>query len=508
VPDSLHAPHGARRSYSAAYKRLVTLLLMLAYAFNAADRGLISIVAQAMKLDLRLSDAQLGLLAGTAFASLYAASSIPIARLAERYSRVSIISLALAAWSALTALCASAGSFVQLLALRVGVGIGEAGCSAPAHSLISDYYERGRRASALSVYSCGLSLGYLFVSVVGGYVVLHHGWRAACVAVGLPGVLVALLIRVFIEEPPRGNSERPADGAITPAVVPFSLRAEAHELADVARALFLSWPAANIILGLTISSFASYGAWVFIPAYFNRVFALDFATIGVVLGLAGSVPVALGTLLGGFVTDRAAARGARWYALVPAAGLAVATPLYVLAFSVPLWRSAAWLLAGAGFCQYICLGPTFGVVQNVVGARRRATATAFMYVCLTLLALAGGPPFTGWMIDRLAEVHFARPGVGFLADVLDAFSGVRGADAGAGGTFRASCPGGSGSSACRAALALASREGIIVTFCLFAWAAIHYGLGAIGLQRQMAQTLEADHAPVTGQVSTGQVSSR
>ena len=500
MPVIRHAPHGARRSYSAAYRRLVTLLLMLAYTFNAADRGLISIIAQAMKLDLRVSDAQLGLLAGTAFASLYAVSSIPIARLAERYSRVSIISLALAAWSALTALCASAGSFTQLLALRVGVGIGEAGCSAPAHSLISDYYERGRRASALSVYSCGLSLGYLFVSVVGGYVVLHHGWRAACVAVGLPGLLVALLIRGLVEEPPRGNTA--AAGAATPAVAPFSLRAEAHELAAVARALFLSWPAANIILGLTISSFASYGAWVFIPAYFNRVFALDFATIGVILGLAGSVPVALGTLLGGFVTDRAAARGAAWYALVPAAGLAIATPLYVLAFSVPRWQSAAWLLAAAGFFQYICLGPTFGVVQNVVGARRRATATAFLYVCLTLLALAGGPPFTGWMIDRLAEVHFVRPAPRFIADVLEAFGGLPGDAAGAARTFRRSCPGGTGGGGCSTALALASREGIIVTFCLYVWAAVHYGLGAIGLQRQMAEALEADSPPVTDQVSS------
>jgi MFS family permease len=492
VPASLHAPSRAGPPYNAAYKRLVTLLLMLAYTFNAADRGLISIVAQSMKLDLRLSDAQLGVLAGTAFASLYAASSIPIARLAERFNRVTIISLALAVWSGLTALCGAAGSFTQLLALRVGVGIGEAGCSAPAHSLISDYYERSRRASALSIYSCGLSLGYLFVSVVGGYVVLHYGWRAACVAVGLPGIAVAILINRLVEEPARGQADRAAagDGALgpepsVPLVTPFSVRNEARELAAVARALFLSWPAANIILGLTISSFASYGAWVFIPAYFNRVFALDFATIGIVLGLAGSVPVALGTLLGGFVTDRAAARGAEWYALVPALGLAVATPLYVLAFSLPRWQSAAWLLAAAGFFQYISLGPTFAVVQNVVDARRRATATAMLYVCLTLLALAGGPPFTGWMIDRLAEVRYAHPGSGFLADVIAAFGGARDTAGAAAATFRASCPGGVGSAACVAALARASREGIIVTFCLYVWSVVHYGLGAIGLAGQM-----------------------
>lgn len=471
-------------AYRTGYKRLVILLLMLAYAFNAADRGLISIIAQAMKLDLHLSDAQLGLLAGTAFASLYAVSSIPIARLAERFNRVTIISVALAAWSGLTALCGAAGSFGQLLALRVGVGIGEAGCSAPAHSLISDYYDRSRRTSALSTYSCGLSLGYLFVSMVGGYVVLHHGWRAACVAVGVPGMVVALIIRCLIEEPPRGHAERGGAAVLQrlAATVPFSLRGEAAELAAVVRSLFLSWPAANVILGLTISSFASYGAWVFIPAYFNRALGLDFAAIGVVLGLAGSVPVAFGTLLGGSVTDILGARRARWYALVPAAGLTVSAPLYVLAFLAHGWRSAALLLAVAGFFQYVSLGPTFGIVQNVVGIRRRATATALLYLCLTLLALAGGPPFTGALIDRLAEVHFAHPGAPLLAAAADA---IRGVAAAGGSSFRASCPGGAGSPACAAALAQASGEGLMVTFGLFVWAAAHYVLGAIGLERQM-----------------------
>jgi predicted MFS family arabinose efflux permease len=456
----------APRVYSEAYRRFVTLLLMLAYTFNAADRNLISVIAQAMKLDLRLSDTKLGLLAGTAFASLYALSGIPIARLAERFNRVTIISLALAVWSALTSLCGAAGSFAQLLGLRVGVGIAEAGCSAPAHSLISDYYRRERRAGALSVYSCGLSLGYLFVSVLGGYIVQHQGWRAACVAVGLPGVAVALLVRYFIEEPPRGHAE-----GIAGVSTAFSIRTEARELAAVARGLFLSWPAANVITGFTISSFASYGAWVFIPAYFNRAFGLGFGTVGIVLGLAGSVPVALGTLFGGFLTDRAAARNPAWYALVPAAGVASAVSLYLLAFAARGWQLAAVLLAAAGFLQYISLGPSFGIVQNVVGVRRRATATALLYLCLTL-ALAGGPLFTGWMIDHL---------------------------------FGASCPAGAAAARCGVLLAQASREGIVVTLCFHLWAAVHYMLGAIGLGRQMHAADEGAAAQPAGRA---QLSSR
>ena len=466
MAPGIHPRCGAPGVYSEAYKRLVTLLLMLAYAFNAADRNLISVLAQSMKLDLHLSDTQLGLLAGTAFASLYALSGIPIARLAERFNRVTIISLSLAVWSALTSLGGAAGSFAQLLGLRVGVGIAEAGCSAPSHSLISDYYPRERRAGALSIYSCGLSLGYLFVSVLGGYVVLHQGWRAACLAIGLPGIAVALLIRYLIEEPPRGHAE---GGAGAPAG--FSARTETRELAAVARALFLSWPAANVIIGFTISSFASYGAWVFIPAYFNRAFGLDFGTVGVVIGLAGSVPVALGTLLGGFVTDRAATRNPGWYALVPAGGLAVATSLYLLAFAAPGWQVAAALLAVAGFFQYISLGPSFGVVQNVVGARRRATATALLYLCLTV-ALAGGPLFTGWMIDHL---------------------------------FGRACPVGALAGRCATVLAQASRQGITVTLCFHAWAAVHYALGAIGLGRQMQAAAESGVAEAA---AASQVSSR
>lgn len=471
-------------SHRGGYRRLVLLLLMLAYTFNSAHRGLIAIIGQPMKVELELSDTQLGLLAGTAFASLYALAGLPIARLAERVNRVSIIAVALAAWSGLTALCAVAGSFAQLLALRVGIGIGEAGCSAPAHSLISDYYDRTRRTRALSVYSCGLSLGYLFVSVVGGSVVARHGWRAACVAVGLPGVLTAVALKRIVAEPVRGAAEavEPLPGVLAasttppaPAIVPsapsapFAWRAELSELGVVARTLFGSWASANIIFGFTVSSFASYGAYAFIPADFNRDFGLDFATIGMVLGLAGSIPVALGTLAGGWVTDLLGARRGRWYALAPAAGLALATPLYVLAFLQRDFRVAAVLLAAAGFFQYVSLAPTFGIVQNVVAVRQRATATALLYLCLMLLALAGGPPFTGWMIDHFAEVHFAR---------------LSGATAGA---FRAACPGGVGSFACASALAAASREGIIVTLCLQGWAAAHYAFAAIGLERQLRE---------------------
>jgi MFS family permease len=467
--------------YSAAYKRTVVLLLMAAYTFNAMDRSIISIVSQSMKLDLKLTDTELGLLGGTAFAVLYACGGIPIARLAERYNRVNIITAALTVWSALSALCAAALGFPQLLLIRAGVGVAEAGCSPPAHSLISDYHAPSRRSSALSIYSCGISLGYLLAAVGGGYVAQHWGWRAACAMVGLPGLVVAVLIKVFIQEPPRGHSEpdraRPGPAGRA-ALPPFSLKSEWLELRAVAKALLADRPVLHMLLGVNIGAFAAYGFYAFVPAFFSRIFDLDYATIGVLAGLAGGVAVGIGILIGGFVADALASRNLRWYALVPALGGLIAAPCYLLAVLQPDWRWATALLAIAGFFQYASLGPTFGVIQNVVGPRRRATATALLYICLNVFALGGGPLFTGWIIDRFAEADFHSQRMG-PAPAMQA-----------GSTFAASCPGGAAAavgaeSRCHSTLAHATRQGILVTLLFFAWASIHYLLASAGIAKSL-----------------------
>jgi MFS family permease len=460
-----------------------------------------------MKVDLGLSDTDLGLLGGTAFALLYAFSGIPIARLAERFNRVTIIASALVVWSSLTALCGAAANFSQLVLLRIGVGAGEAGCSPPAHSLISDYFEPERRASALSVYSTGISIGYLFGAVVGGYVAHRFGWRAACVTVGLPGIVVAILVKRWIEEPPRGYSEpstagAPPRSAAARVVVPFSLLTELRELGAVARALLLRWPIANMVAGVVLASFASYGSWAFVPPYFRREFGLDLGTIGLISGLAGGVSVGLGTLAGGAIADYLGRSSPRWYALVPAIGLSIAMPIYMLAFQQPTWQSTALVLSIPGFFQYAYLGPTFGVVQNVVDSRQRATATALLFMLLNVLALGCGPVFTGWASDLFAGYSFTHPESGSLAAaLLGVFSHP---DAGS-ASFALSCPGGqapplasaAAAAACSHALALATRQGILVTLAVYGWAALHYLLGAIGLEREMraAAARNAGHAP-------------
>jgi MFS family permease len=439
---------------SAAYRRLVLTLLTAAYTCNAMDRSIVSIVGPALKLDLRLSDTQLGLLGGPAFAVLYAAGGIPAARLAERLSRVNIIAAALLIWSALSALCGGAAGFAQLLAIRAGVGIAEAGCSPPAHSLISDYFPASRRASALSIYSCGISFGYLLVAVGGGYMAQRFGWRIAFLGVGLPGIVLALLIKALVREPPRSMS-LPAG---------WSLAAELGELRAVAVALLRAAPTRHMILGVTISAFAAYGFYLFMPAYFVRTFDLGYGTVGVIAGLAGGVAVGAGIIVGGFTADALAPGGARWYGLVPAIGGLISLPLYALGIAQHGWRAATLLLSIGGFFQYACLGPTFGVVQNSVVPQRRATATAVLYICLNVFALGGGPLFTGWIIDRFAQAGFHRlTGASFSV-----------------------CRADPALEHCAATLAHATQLGLTVTLLFFAWASLHYFLAALGFSAAAA----------------------
>ena len=485
-------------SYSEGYKRAVLACLLAAYTFNFIDRTILATIGQAIKVDLKLTDTQLGLLGGLAFAILYTLLGVPIARLAERANRVSIISVSVVIWSGFTMACGLAANFAMLLAMRVGVGIGEAGCSPPSHSLISDYFEPKRRASALSVYAFGIPLGAMIGAIAGGWLAKSFGWRVAFMAVGAPGLILAALIKFTVREPARGHSDL---GGPVAAAAPTKgwIRTELGELAAVTHTLFGSWPMFNLMMGVTLVSFAGYGVGQFSAPYFNRAFGLDYATVGLIFGLIGGFSAGVGTLAGGFISEFASARNARWYALTPAIGLMIALPLYIAGYLQPNWRSAAVILFFPGAFAYTYLAPTFGVVQNVVETRRRATAAAVMLLFLNIIALGGGPLFTGWVIDALGQFQFSHPGgVTFTQAVAGAFSGQHGAV-----SFAAQCPGGlapagsapSLAAQCKAAEALATRQGILVTMVFYAWGALHYVLAAFGLAKRLEQARVARLSP-------------
>ena len=477
--DALESGNAASR-YSPAYKNLVLTLLTLAYTLNFIDRTIIATIGQAIKVDLKITDNELGILGGTAFAVLYTVLGIPLARLAERWNRVSIISLAMLVWSAFTALCGTAVGFGQLLMFRVGVGFGEAGLSPSAHSLISDYFEPKKRATALSVYSFGIPLGTMFGAALGGWLAKTYGWRIAFMAVGAPGVIAAILLKLLIKEPPREA-----------AAPKLSVGSELSELASVGGKLFLSWPVLNMILGVTLVSFAGYGSGQFVAPYFIRAFGLDYAQVGLITGLIGGFSAGVGTLVGGFATDWAGKHNARWYALVPAIGTAISAPVYIAAYLAPTWQTAAATLLLPGIFAYTYLGPTFGVVQNVVGARQRATATALMFFILNIIGLGLGPPFIGWLIDHLAQFNFTHPGPHPIVQALRQAFG----EPVTGARFVQACPGGiapkgsapAAAGACKAALITATRQGVIIGYCFNLWGAFHYLLASFGVAKVLAR---------------------
>ncbi|HSV02037.1 MAG TPA: MFS transporter [Phenylobacterium sp.] len=485
----------ARPHFSERYKLLVLALLVTAYTFNFIDRTIIATIGQKIKEDLRITDTQLGLLGGLFFALLYTFLGIPLARLAERVSRVNIIALAIVVWSGFTALCGTAANFATLAAYRFGVGVGEAGLSPSAHSLISDYYEPKRRASALAVYSFGIPLGSMLGAIVGGQIVEHFSWRAAFMVVGLPGLAMAAALKLLVKEPPRGHSEPERPAALPAGVTaeahgaPMSLRRELAELGAVVGTLFGKWPVFNMVMGVTLVSMAGYGGGQFSPPYFLRAFHLSYGTVGLVTGLVAGIGAGAGTLIGGFLTDRLAKRHARWYALVPAIGIALSYPFNWAIYTSPSWTVVVALLVLPGLFSYTYLGPTFGVIQNMVSTRRRATATAILFFFLNLIGLGGGPPLTGWMIDHLAAFHFARP------DLPGLWQGLSGFFAGDVKAFQAACPGGvapsaagaAAAQACHGALVLGTRQGILIAYAIGLWGALHYLLAAPGLKAAMAR---------------------
>ena len=479
----------AKPLFSNRYKGVVLSLLLGAYTFNFIDRTIIATIGQAIKVDMHLTDGQLGLLGGLSFAVLYSLLGVPIARLAERRSRVTIISVSLVVWSAFTVACGFAGNFLQLLLMRVGVGVGEAGCTPPAHSLISDYFEPKRRASALSIYTLGIPLGSMFGAALGGWLALHFGWRVAFMTVGAPGLIIAILVKTFVKEPPRGHSD-PVEKAVVKAEDPSWMHTEVREIGAVAKTLFTSWPVANMILGVTVTSFAGYGAGFFAPPYFSRAFGLDYATVGLIIGLVAGVSTGLGTIAGGFVTDWASKHGAAWYSLTPAIGLAIATPIYILAYNQLTWNGALLVLLIPGVFHYTYLAPTFAVVQNVVETRQRATAAAVLFLFINIIALGGGPVFTGWIIDAFAQGGFDHPGD---ASVFGALGRLTSGTQTVAAQFKTLCPGGAAAHGATAALAAqckttlitATRQGMIVSVCFYAWGAFHYLLGSFGLARAL-----------------------
>jgi predicted MFS family arabinose efflux permease len=373
---------------SPAYARLVLALLFVVYVFNFVDRQILAILLEPIRSELGVSDTAMGFLTGWAFAVFYTFAGIPIARFADRGVRRSVIAAGTALWSAMTAVSGLAHTFAQLALARIGVGVGEAACSPPAHSLLADYFPPERRATALAIYASGIHFGTAFGYLAGGWINEAFGWRTAFFVVGLPGIAVAALVRLAVREPARGLSEGGGDEPVP----------ETHE---VLRFLWSLRSFRHLSLASALTAFAGYGVAIWTPAFLIRVHGMGTGEVGTWLGLIAGLAGASGAYLGGRVTDHLRARDPRHSLWVPAlAGLA-GLPFVGFLLFWPDPRAALLLSVPATVFGAMWLGPVFALTQTLVRVRMRAVASAILLFVVNLIGLGLGPQVVGLLNDAL-----------------------------------------------------------------------------------------------------------
>ncbi|MBX9797693.1 MAG: MFS transporter [Sphingomonas sp.] len=367
-------------------------LLTLVYFFSFMDRYILSILLEQIKADLNLNDTQLGLLSGLAFAVFYATLGIPVAWLADRGSRRNIIAIALALWSAMTALCGTAQNFVQLLIYRIGVGVGEAGSSPPSHSIIADLYPPEKRAGAMGIYATGVVLGGGFGAIIGGLIASAYGWRWAMAAVGLPGIILAIVVRLVMVEPRRGLSD---PGHVRHA-------GDMPPLSEGLRTLLQSPAALHLILGVTVTSLIGYATANFGPSFLQRSYDLTLRQVSLIYAPAIALTGALGGVVGGRLADYLGRR----YGLHLQGWLVAILKLMALPFTLTFYLSGNFT---TGFVAIILstllassyLGPSFALIQGLAPTRMRAVWAAITLLIINLIGLGLGPSLVGIMSDLL-----------------------------------------------------------------------------------------------------------
>lgn len=397
-------------------------VLLVVYALNFLDRQIINILAEPIKRDLGLRDWHMGLMTGLGFALFYSTLGLPIARLAERFNRSRIIAVALAAWSGFTILCGFSSSFLQLLAARVGVGAGEAGCTPAAQALIADSVPRERLGAALSIYAMGTSVGSLTGMVLGGLIADAWGWRVAFTVAGAPGLLMALVVWLTVPEPrkPSQAAASAAPIALMPALVTLLSN----------RAFVL------ICLGAAACAFVAYGHSTFHGSFFFRNHAAELARaaasfglepvglLGILLGVVLGVSGATGILIGGWLADRVGAQNPAAYLKVGLASQALAAPVYVSAMFAPSLYLSLGLLGLSSLIGGAFIAPVGACVMSVVPPSLRATATAVLFLIMNLLGMGLGPVAVGLLSDHFATSVGDAVGLRWALALSCAFSTV------------------------------------------------------------------------------------
>ena len=454
-----------------AYRSYVLNALLFVYILNFLDRGLLGIVSEPVMNELAITDGQFGLLTGIGFALFYSVVGIPLARYAEYANRTWIMTICIALWSAATALSGLAApveiggvvisGFVMLLICRVLVGVGEAGCTPPANSIIADYYPPHRRSTALGYYAMGVTAGTLSANLIGGPVADAYGWRTAFIVIGIAGIVLAVLFRLTVKEPPRGYSDPP--GVVRPKRATFG---EALKELGSKKSFWL------MATGATLASFCGYGITTFQTSFLMRTHGVTLTEATLLFNVPSAFAASVGVLLTGWIAEKVVKTRPNAIAWLPAIGLVACVPFYVVGFSAEdKWVALVCICAGAGI-KYGYLASQYTIGQGVVGARTRATATAILLFIVNLLGYGAGPPFIGFVSDILFNQQAASAGFADLA--------------------RASCKGAllqglpeATQAFCRAAEAKALQNSLVITSVLYALPAIFFMLCIKTLQKDL-----------------------
>lgn len=374
------------------YRGLVLLLLLGVYVLNYVDRQIVGILAEPIKKDLDLSDTQLGMMGGLAFAIFYSTLGIPIARLADRYSRKWIETAALATWSAFTALCGMAGGFTTLFLARLGVGVGEAGGVAPAFSMVADYFPPEQRARALAILTLGLPIGSALGLVIGGYLAAQYGWRTAFIALGAAGFVAAPIFAYFVKEPERGRYD-----AVTPVAAAHPTLLDTMRLMGTKPTFWL------VSLGSATASMLSYGLGFWLPSFLQRTRGLSLADTSLLLGAVAIVGGVAGILLGGYLADHFGKTDRRAYGRIPAIAFLIGFPALLAGVTVEAVPAIFALLLIPQAMGYVWAGPSVAVIQNIAPPNVRTTASALYLLIVNFIGLGIGTMSFGILSDAFTE---------------------------------------------------------------------------------------------------------
>ena len=385
---------------SKPYRTYVLLTLTVVYTLNFIDRILITVVGRPIIEEFELSNFQFGILSGIGFALFYTLLGIPIASFSERFNRVWIIGVCVILWSIATVLCGFAVGFATLLVARMLVGIGEAGCTPPANSLISDYYKPVARPTALGIYAMGVTAGGLLAQLFGGWLVTNFTWREAFIFVGAPGILIGILVLLTIKEPPRGYSDPP--GTVKPERASF--REAIREIASKPTFWVMS-------VGATLAAFAGYALVGFQPLYIQYAKGFSVGETAIMFMAPIALAGTFGAFLGGYLTEQASKRSPTAACWVPGIAFLVCFPIYAYSFFAPTPTIMLIAMMLASLLQYFYLGAQYNIAQAVVSLRVRATSIAILLFIVNLIGYGAGPPTFGILADVFTNGYIANSDV-------------------------------------------------------------------------------------------------